>query len=175
MTMTSRTHRLAAAVLCAGALTALTACGGGAVNATAGAPAGNAPAGASAAAPTSVEAEDTSVFEVEVGQCVDAETADGEEVSSLPVVDCSQPHQGEIYALPQLPDGDFPGDAAVTQAAEEECLGQAFTDYVGLSYQESEFQVAPYLPNAESWAGGDREIVCVIASTEPGSVRGSNR
>ena len=174
--MTSRTRSLAAAVLCAGALTALTACGGGAVNATAGAPASSAPASSSAAAaPTSAEPEDTSVFEVEVGQCIDTETADGEQVSSLPVVDCSQPHQGEIYALPQLPDGAFPGDAAVTQAAEEECLGQAFTDYVGVSYQESEFEVAPYLPNAESWAGGDREIVCVIASSDPGSVRGSNR
>jgi hypothetical protein len=174
MTMTSRTRRLAASVLCAGALTALTACGGGAVNATAGAPAGSAPASSAAAAPTSVEAEDTSVFQLEVGQCLNAETGEGQ-VSSVPIVDCSQPHQGEIYALPQLPDGAFPGDEAVSQTAEEECAGQAFTDYVGVPYQESEFEVTFLLPSADTWADGDREIACVVTSTEPGSVRGSNR
>jgi hypothetical protein len=146
------------------------------VSATAGSPSSAAApsSSAAAAAPTSAEAEDTSVFDLEVGQCLNTETDEGE-VSEVPIVDCSQPHQGEIYALPQLPDGAFPGDDAVAQAAEQECAGQAFTDYVGVPYQESEFEVTFLLPNADSWSGGDREIACVVASTEPGSVRGSNR
>jgi len=93
----------------------------------------------------------------------------------VPIVDCSQPHQGEIYALPQLPDGEFPGDEAVQQTAQEECGGQAFTDYVGVPFQQSEFEVTFLLPSAVTWADGDREIACLIASTEPGSARGANR
>ncbi len=63
----------------------------------------------------------------------------------------------------------------MSQTAEEECAGQAFTDYVGVPYQESEFEVTFLLPSADTWADGDREIACVVTSTEPGSVRGSNR
>ncbi len=179
--MTSPTRRLAAAVLCAGALTALSACGGtipGVVGPPSAAPAPAAPAPAGAA-PTSSGAEpgtgdDTSVFQLEIGQCVNSETGEGE-VSSVPIVECSEPHQAEIYALPQLPDGEFPGDEAVTETAQEECTGDVFTDYVGLPFERSEFEVTFLLPSAETWADGDREIACLIASTEPGSVRGSNR
>jgi len=182
--MNSPTRRLAAAVLCAGALTALTACGGtipGVAGAgpTAPAPAAPAPAAPAGAAPTSSGAEpgtgdDTSVFQLEVGQCVNSETGE-DQVSSVPIVECDQPHQAEIYALPQLPDGAFPGDEALTETAQDECGGQAFTDYVGVPYERSEFEITFLQPSAETWADGDREIACLITSTEPGSVRGSNR
>ena len=181
--MTSPTRRLAAAVLCAGALTALSACGNipgiAGAGPTGAAPAPAAPAAPVGAAPTSAAAEagtgdDTSVFQLEIGQCISSETG-GEEVASVPIVDCGQPHEAEIYALPNLPDGEFPGDEAMTETAQDECAGQAFTDYVGVPFEDSEFEISFLQPSAETWADGDREIACLITSTEPGSVRGSNR
>ena len=178
--MTSPTRRAPASLLAAGALVALSACGSTGLAPVAG-PAAPPPSAAPADAPPSASptsaaaAEDpTSVFSLEVGQCIDAE-ADSGEVGSVPVVECSQPHEGEIYALPQAPDGGFPGEDALRQTAQDQCTGSAYTDYVGLPYEQSEFEVTFLLPTEESWSRGDREIGCIVQNEEPGSVRGSNR
>ena len=151
--MTARPHsparRLAAGVLLAAAVAAVSACGG-----------------------------DTSVLSLEVGQCINTETEG--EVSSVPVVDCAETHNGEIYSLPQLPDGDFPGDEAVRQSADQLCAGQDFQTYVGKPYQESEIYYSALTPTDETWDDGDREIVCILLSDEAGSastgsLRGVNR
>jgi hypothetical protein len=146
----SRTRRAAAAVLLTGALAAVSACGG------------------------------TSVLNLEVGQCITGETAGEDDVSSLPVVDCAQPHTGEIYSLPQVPDGDFPGEAALQQSAQELCAGQDFTTYVGVEYQQSAIYYSTLVPSADTWDDGDREIVCILladqnGSETTGSLRGANR
>lgn len=121
----------------------------------------------------------TSVLSLEVGQCI-TDTAQEGQVSSVPVVECTEPHNGEIYALPQLPEGDFPGDQAVKDQGDQLCAGQPFQDYVGVPYQQSEIYYTKLLPSAETWADGDREIVCILANQDgsplsPGSLRGANR
>lgn len=143
-------RRAATALLAAGALALLSACGG------------------------------TSVLSLEVGQCI-SDTAQEDQISTVPVVDCAEPHAGEIFALPELPDGDFPGEQFVSDQAEQLCAGQAFQDYVGVAYQQSEIYYSALLPSAESWdQQDDREIVCILANQDgspmsPGSLRGANR
>lgn len=143
-----RTRRLAAGVLLAGAVAAVSACGG------------------------------TSVLSLEVGQCV-TDQASGDEVSSVPVVDCAEPHYGEIYALPQVPDGPFPGDEALQQTAQELCAGQDFQTYVGVPYEQSEIFFSTIVPSEDTWEDGDREVVCILTDRErtdiTGSLRGANR
>ncbi len=142
-------RRIAAAVLTAGALATVSACGG------------------------------TSVLSLEVGQCITGQTDGEDQVSSVPVVDCAEPHTGEIYSLPQLPDGDFPGDDAVQTSAGELCSGQDFQTYVGKSYEESEIYFSFLVPTEGTWADGDREIVCYLVNQDnsdiTGSLRGANR
>ena len=147
--MNTTLRRAATAVLAAGALTLLSACGG------------------------------TSVLSLEVGQCI-TDTPQEDQVSSVPVVECSEPHTGEIYALPQLPEGEFPGDQAVSDQADLLCAGQPFQDYVGVPYQQSEIYYTKLVPSSDTWADGDREIVCILANQDgsplsPGSLRGANR
>lgn len=121
----------------------------------------------------------TSVLNLEVGQCIAAETDEGE-ISSVPVVDCAEPHSGEIFSLPQLPDGDFPGDAAVRQSAGDLCAGQDFQTYVGVPYQQSTIYFSSLTPTDDTWDDGDREIVCILLADEQGSettgsLRGADR
>ncbi len=148
--MTTTLRRAATAVLAAGALTLLSACGG------------------------------TNVLSLEVGQCISDAAQEGQ-VSSVPVVDCAEPHVGEIYALPQLPEGEFPGDQAVSDQGEQLCTGQPFQDYVGVPYLQSEIYYTTLLPSAETWNDDDdREIVCILANQDgsplsPGSLRGAGR
>lgn len=121
---------------------------------------------------------DTSVLSLEVGQCINTETEG--EISSVPVVDCAETHNGEVFSLPQLPDGDFPGDDAVRQSADQLCAGQDFQTYVGKPYEESAIYYSALTPTDETWDDGDREIVCFLladqnGSESTGSLRGANR
>ena len=38
---------------------------------------------------------------------------DRPDVESVPVVPCSEPHDAEVYAETELPEGDYPGDEAI--------------------------------------------------------------
>ena len=126
--------------------------------------------------PGTGEGTDTDAFSIKVGDCLnDAEVA--EEVSSVPVVDCSEPHDSEAYASIMMPDGDFPGGDAVTAAAQEGCLAE-FEGYVGIPYEESTYDVSFYFPTEASWGGGDREILCTVydpSGKTTGSAQGSNK
>jgi hypothetical protein len=121
----------------------------------------------------------TSVFDLEVGQCYNtpAET----DVEDVNVVDCGEPHQYEVYALPRHPAGSdeaYPGDDEISDFADEECLGDTFEDYVGTSYESSDLFAFVLQPTAETWEVGDREFVCAAyleGEELEGSVAGSER
>lgn len=111
-----------------------------------------------------------SVFDLEVGQCINL--PDGNEVSTVDDVDCAEPHDAEVFALPTLPDGDFPGLTEVQSAGQEECLA-AFEPYVGAPYETSALYFSFLNPTAETWADGDREIACLLVSGDDSQLTGS--
>lgn len=116
------------------------------------------------------EGTDTDVFTIKVGDCLNDASA-GDEVSSVPTVPCSEPHDSEAYHAFNLPDGEYPGDANIQTAAGEGCV-PAFDTYVGIAYQESKLDFAYYFPTTASWADGDREILCIVYDPN-GQVTGS--
>ena len=101
------------------------------------------------------------VFSLEVGTCFDDEDSGSGEVSDVPIVDCSDPHDNEVYYLFDMPDGDFPGSNAIEEQAIDGCLA-SFDSYVGRSYETSVLDIAWITPTEPSWDGGDREIVCIL-------------
>jgi hypothetical protein len=113
---------------------------------------------------------DTDVFTIEVGDCLNDGGVDGE-VSTVPTIDCAEPHDSEAYASIILPDGDYPGTDPVLEQADAECLA-AFPTYVGIAYEESTLGFAYYYPTEQSWASGDREILCLLYDPA-GQVEGS--
>lgn len=105
--------------------------------------------------------DDANPFELEVGSCFDdPDVADGR-VFELAAVDCSQPHDNEVYAVLTLPDGAFPGVGDIAVIADEGCL-TAFPGYVGEDYLESDYFASYLAPSAGSWEDGDRTIVCFL-------------
>jgi putative regulator of septum formation len=131
------------------------------------------------AASVADEGEATSVFDLDVGQCYNTPTET--DVTEVNVVDCDDPHQYEIYALPRHPAGpdeDFPGEEEIGAFSDEACLGAAFEDYVGVDYQSSELLAFSLQPSAQTWAIGDREFICsayLEGEDLEGSVAGSER
>jgi hypothetical protein len=122
--------------------------------------------------------EDADIFQLKVGDCYNNTDPNAELIESLPIVPCSEPHLAEVYHAFDVPDGDtFPGQAVI-DAETEKCIGEPFTAFIGLPYQESVFSVLPFTPTAQSWEIGDREILCTVtdpAGDTTGTLAGANR
>jgi len=123
-----------------------------------------------------VDGGDLDVFQVQQGDCLS--TGDGEgSVSTVTAVPCDQPHESEVYALVDHPadeDAEFPGEDAVGTFADGECV-EAFATYVGAQYEDSQYGIATFVPSPESWADGDREVVCMATDGAGGELTGSVR
>lgn len=85
------------------------------------------------------------------------------------IVPCTEPHLYEVTGRITLDEGDFPGDAALTERAQQECPIR-FTAYTGTEPALSSDLVSlAFTPSATGWSdNGDRTIVCV-ASPASGS------
>jgi hypothetical protein len=113
------------------------------------------------------------VFDLEVGTCFDDTDTDATEVSNVPVVDCSEPHDNEVFAVFDYTASDtFPGGTEMNSAAHDLCVAE-FEGYVGLGYLESELNVFPITPTQGSWDDGDREIVCALYNLDLSKLTGS--
>ncbi len=99
------------------------------------------------------------VFSLEVGQCFDQ--PDGDTVQNVEIVDCDDSFDAEVFALFDLPGGDFPGAEEAASSAFDGCLSR-FEPYVGIDYFESEIFLDALFPTAESWEQDDREVVCFL-------------
>lgn len=117
-----------------------------------------------------------------VGDCFDTSATSGQTtLYRIPVVPCSTAHGGEIYAETTAPDslarnGTAPTQQALWDAADAYCYPE-FTKFVGMRWARSELLYWPIAPSEESWAEGDRRILCVVESEEPvtGSLKGAAR
>jgi putative regulator of septum formation len=120
------------------------------------------PSSAGSVSPTDVaEGVETSVFALEAGDCFSAES---DSVESVLVVDCQQPHTYEAYFLfdhEAGPDEAFPGDDEILDYADSECQ-PPFEEFVGKDYESSIWYITSVTPSAETWAAGDREIICTL-------------
>ncbi|HWH29208.1 MAG TPA: septum formation family protein, partial [Mycobacteriales bacterium] len=107
-------------------------------------------------------------FAIELGDCVADPTAGTDpnevaEVEEIRAIPCDQPHDGEVYHVFDMPDGEYPGEDGVAAAVAEGCEG-AFADFVGLPYEESSLDYISLQPTQETWEQlEDREVVCIVA------------
>ena len=114
-----------------------------------------------------LEAEDQDVNVLVVGDCLnEMEVDDDDSVSTVPIVDCSEPHNLEVYHGGSLDVGlDFPGRDEVIELVDEGCY-EAFETFVGVPIEESSLSFQTLFPMEESWALGDREYLCLIGQVD---------
>ncbi len=117
-----------------------------------------------------------------VGACYnDAFDAEGELDYSAPalVVDCSQPHDNEIYHYASIGNalGASPTDEAIEALAIQTCA-EGFATFVGATPDESDlgFYIG-FFPNAAIFAAGESRLVCGVFrdSFEPMFASAANR
>lgn len=118
----------------------------------------------------------TSVQEFAVGECVNLTadvTEESTEVGELPVVDCAEAHDAEVFHVTDTSLTEFDEDAITTEA--DLACYDAFEGYVGIAYEESSIYYTLLYPTQESWDIDDRAIVCLLLGAEQltGSLEGA--
>jgi hypothetical protein len=109
--------------------------------------------------------------DLKVGDCL-SEVPTGSEVVTLPTIDCAQPHAGEVFAVLDMPDGDYPGAATINDW-QNKCPAELAKFSPG-SVVDDAVGVYVLAPTADTWSKGDRAITCV-ATLDPkrsGSLKG---
>jgi hypothetical protein len=115
------------------------------------------------------------VFDLAVGDCFDdgdLALGDVEEVGDVPMVECSEPHDNEVYAVVTVDGDTFPGESAIQAQADEICLA-AFDPFVGLDYQSSALDFGWLVPTADTWEAGDRVVACFIYRMDLAKITGT--
>jgi hypothetical protein len=120
------------------------------------------------------------VFDLQVGDCFTDDAAapmtpdETIAVKSVEAIPCDTEHGAEVFANIDLPDGEFPGDAQVSDRAATLCFDE-FEPYVGAPYESSEYDYGWFSPTDETWSRGDRTINCILFRTDGGLSTGSAR
>jgi hypothetical protein len=109
-----------------------------------------------------VESGELGVFSFVVGDCITG-LSDSGTIESATGVPCSDKHEYEVYSETFLSDDSQTVPADIEAQADEYCYGQ-FSSFVGLDYESSKLDFTYIYPTEESWAGGDREITCMITA-----------
>lgn len=125
----------------------------------------------------SVQSEsDIGIFNLQVGDCK-MEDAPGE-ISDTKVVPCAESHDEEVFFEYAVADGDFPGETAITDEADEKCAAE-FAEFVGVAWEDSELDYFGIYPTQQTWEQADDRIVqCVIwdpAGPVTGTLEGAAR
>ena len=92
-------------------------------------------------------------------------------------VDCAASHSAEVYRSADLGlGGTWPGDDRVGSRADDLCF-QAFADYVGNSYDNSDYEYGWFAPDEAEWGAGEHRVICAVLpgsdSTMKGTVKGN--
>jgi Septum formation len=106
-----------------------------------------------------------SVEDLDVGACFTV--GEAEDVYDVPVVDCTEPHDSELYALVPI-DGfgaSHPGDDRLFDWLFDRCL-ERFPAYVGEPYESSDYWIDMLIPTADGWSRGDRVGMCTTITVD---------
>ncbi|UUU24708.1 DUF4190 domain-containing protein [Streptomyces sp. DSM 40750] len=116
-------------------------------------------------------------FSVNKGECFDTPSGSLEGYAyDVDIVPCDGEHDAEVFANFPMPDGDYPGDDAVTGVADEKCYARSESYAMDTWALPDDVDVYYFTPTRESWRSGDREITCMFGNVDAeGTLKGSLR
>jgi Septum formation len=120
---------------------------------------------------TIVDEGSVNAFEVRVGDCFD-DSGDSTEITSLPGVPCSEPHDNEAFAVFDVTIATYPAGDGMWDLATNSCM-ERFESFVGKDYESSSLDIFTLYPTSESWKQNDREVVCAVYDVNANKLVGS--
>ncbi|MFB4314980.1 septum formation family protein [Actinomadura sp. 21ATH] len=84
-----------------------------------------------------------------------------DETFTVELAECRDPHNGQLFHRFELPAGAYPGDAAAEKAAERGCTAR-WKDIRAEGKPPVPIQTWHWNPSKETWAEGDRLVLCYV-------------
>jgi hypothetical protein len=111
--------------------------------------------------------------DMEVGECYV-----GQDVGDVEVVDCEQPHHGELFAVVGTEGlgGEYMGEDALRTDRGNVCIFELAGSYYGAGADVAAangIEIKPFVPTEEDWAGGERDSYCVAVAASGDTMQGS--
>ena len=103
------------------------------------------------------------LFDLSVGDCVEKSPADMEHVLELPKVPCGGAHEGEVYAKVPVDSADLPETSQLQSTFGDRCLPE-LNRYSPRAAADPDVEVAVLYPTQDTWAQGDRDVVCIAVT-----------
>jgi hypothetical protein len=108
--------------------------------------------------------------ELVVGDCISKPKGWNDDGAQLPSdlvtkVTCEGEHWAQVYFLGPLPGDAFPGDPAVSQAADDMCFSQAAGANLDPAHLE-EVYVDILMPSKDMWEGGEHSAICCASNQD---------
>jgi hypothetical protein len=97
------------------------------------------------------------IDKLKAGDCFSGGKKD--QIDLVTAIPCSSPHESQVVTIIQLPDGPYPGEAAVTSEAEKGCTDKADPLITDRAYEDLEPSYV--YPDADTWRG-DRSVLCLV-------------
>jgi hypothetical protein len=106
-------------------------------------------------------------FSVKKGECFDAPNGSLEGYAyDVDVVPCEGRHDAEVFAEFSLPEGEYPGDDEVEDAAGDRCYDLSASYVMDTWAMPADVDVYYYTPTRQSWRYGDRQVACVFGNED---------
>ncbi|MFC7596110.1 DUF4190 domain-containing protein [Terrabacter sp. GCM10028922] len=104
-------------------------------------------------------AQQSEVFvdDLKAGDCFSG--GKGDDVDLVTAIPCASPHESQVVTTFELPDGAYPGEDAVIDAAEQGCVDKGDPLLTDKAFDELEPTFI--YPDSYTWRG-DRSIICVV-------------
>ncbi len=121
--------------------------------------------------------EEGSAFSVDQGECFDTPGGSLEGMAyDVDTVPCEDRHDGEVFANFEMAGGRYPGDEAVTEAADDKCYSLQYAYAMDSWAIPDDVDIYYFTPTRDSWNLGDREISCLFGNVDgKGGLTGSLR
>ncbi|GEM_PF-7097665 len=129
--------------------------------------------------PSSGQARSAMMWELDVGDCWNADLGSEEvtEILAVEVVPCSEPHSAQTFATVEpfaQAAREFPGDDELTAEGMVAC-GAQLEGFVGVPLLESGYTITISWPTEDGWSQGRRRIECVLERGDAGPMASTAR
>jgi hypothetical protein len=117
------------------------------------------------------EAGTLSMLDLRKGDCL--KRVPTNTTQKVDVVPCERAHDGEVYTVIELPDGDWPGNSAVEGKGERGCPARLRHQFPTAAADRS-VKIYYYTPTEDTWDDGDHALPCVAGYKKPrmGALKG---
>ena len=110
----------------------------------------------------------TVVKALKVGDCV--QTLRGDKISTVPVVDCTVPHELQLAGLYTPRKSAYPGHTALVRTGAAGCSPIV---RAAVRADAPPTATVPLIPSEATWKAGDRRILCFVSGADSSTVSGS--